>query len=273
MSALIFLSHIHEERYLAQTIQYAIESEFGGFVEVFVSSDGKTIAPGANFLKRIEEGLISCVGAIYLISPVSVKRNWINFELGAIWIRSVQSVNNNGPLIPTIPFCHSGITPNQLPMPLVNLNAIMANNSAQLENAFHGIQSAVGGRGKLKTDFDVLAQKILSFENQYTVGDNLVALFKELIGIKDDIISLINHCKSISGELIIPFEFKEVDSTKIPRIKEIENNGLNGIVRIETKNPRTLFGESSMGNFYDVEVYINTKFIIEHEQILLKHYH
>ncbi len=75
MSKLIFLSHIHEEADFAHLIQKAIEVEFSGFVDVFVSSDGKTIPAGANFLKKVEKGLMDCVGAIYLISPVSVKRS------------------------------------------------------------------------------------------------------------------------------------------------------------------------------------------------------
>ena len=80
MSELIFLSHIHEEAELAKLVQDAIENEFSGFVSVFVSSDGKTIPAGSNLLKRIEDGLFKCIGAIYLISPVSVKRNWINLK-------------------------------------------------------------------------------------------------------------------------------------------------------------------------------------------------
>ena len=157
MAAIIFLSHIHEETTLAQIIQRSIEDEFSGFVKVFVSSDGKTIPAGANFLKRIEEGLTNCVGAIYLISPISLNRNWINFELGAVWIRNTISIKSGGPEIPVIPICHSGITPSILPMPLINLNVIQAGNSSQLELAFKSIQSAVGGSGALKTKFDTLA--------------------------------------------------------------------------------------------------------------------
>src|SRR6478609_9608851 len=96
MAKLIFLSHIHEETELAQIIQAAIEDEFSGFVKVFVSSDGKSIPSGSNFLQRIEEGLINCVGAIYLISHSSLKRNWINFELGAVWIRNIISIRSIG---------------------------------------------------------------------------------------------------------------------------------------------------------------------------------
>ena len=235
-----------------------------------MSSDGKTISAGANFLKRIEEGLINCTGAIYLISPISVKRNWINFELGAIWIRNVSSINNNGPAIPTIPFCHSGIKPSNLPMPLINLNAIQANNSAQLENAFMSIQSAVGGKGRLKTNFDKLAQSIALFENQYTLGDNLISLFKTIGVNRTTINDLLQHCKNIGVDIIIPCEFKEVDYTLISSIKELENNALNGKIRIDIQNPRLAMGPNSMGNFCDITIHINVRFILNFENELLK---
>ena len=45
----IFLSHIHEEKELAIIIKDAIEEEFSGFVEVFVSSDGMSLPSGSNF--------------------------------------------------------------------------------------------------------------------------------------------------------------------------------------------------------------------------------
>lgn len=46
---MLFLSHITEEKELAAIIKSAIEEEFGGFVEVFVSSDGISIPAGSNF--------------------------------------------------------------------------------------------------------------------------------------------------------------------------------------------------------------------------------
>ncbi|WPP47051.1 toll/interleukin-1 receptor domain-containing protein [Pseudomonas sp. AN-1] len=167
--ALLFLSHIHEEKDLAAIIKSAIENEFAGFVEVFVSSDGVSIPAGANFLKRIEDGLVNCIGALYLISPNSINRNWINFELGAIWIRNAISIRASEPEIPLLPLCHSGIAPSELPQPANNLNAIIASQSSQLEFAFRSIQSAVGGKGTLRTDFDSLAQEVIQFERKYTL--------------------------------------------------------------------------------------------------------
>lgn len=208
----IFLSHIHEERELAVLFKRAIEDEFSGFVEVFVSSDGVSIPAGANFLKRIEDGLVECIAAIYLISPLSVNRNWINFELGCVWIRNSLSVRANGPEVPALPICHSGIKPSQLPKPIDNLNAIEGNQSSRLEFAFKSIQSAVGGRGVLRTDFDELARKVIEFERGYTklkaVAEILYLL--DLYELKFKL-----YCEALSGsEVVVDLDFVSSDVLK-----------------------------------------------------------
>lgn len=163
---------------MAGLIQTAIEDEFAGFVKVFVSSLGDSIPAGANVLKRIESGLIECVAAIYLISPESIKRSWINFELGAIWIRSCVSQSTGGPEIPALPFCHSDMTFGRLPQPISSLNAIEASKSASLESAFRSIQIALGVSGvKLRTDFDKLANNISDLEEKYTIKAKIQQAF------------------------------------------------------------------------------------------------
>jgi hypothetical protein len=266
MKALIFLSHVHEESDLAKLIQAAIEEEFSGFVEVFVSSDGKTIPAGANFLKRIEDGLINCIGAIYLISPISVKRNWINFELGAVWIKNVVSIKNSGPEIPTIPFCHSGISPGQLPMPLINLSSIQANNSSDLEVAFKSIQTAVGGKGKLKTDFDKLASDILKFEKKYTTGESLLKLFKAINLKKPQMQLVINQCKALGygNHLKIALGFRE--NSLLQTLKSIEENELNGQIGVLFEKPALRVSEShGAQNGGDITLTVLTNIIIDFE--------
>lgn len=178
----IFLSHIHEESDLAVLIKQAVENEFSGFVDVFVSSDGTSIPAGANFLERIEEGLVSCIGAIYLISPDSVKRPWISFELGAVWIRNCIGKRSREKEIPAIPFCHSGMELGALPAPIGNLNAIDASDSKSLRRAFAALQAAVGGRGELRTDFDALAKQITQLQNTNKLASEFADLLQQVVG-------------------------------------------------------------------------------------------
>jgi hypothetical protein len=216
---MIFLSHIHEESELAILIKSAIEDEFSGFVEVFVSSDGTSIASGANFLKKIESALVSCTAAIYLISPISVKRSWVNFELGAIWIRSAIQERSGQPEIPLIPVCHSGMSPSELPSPINNLNAISGTDAASLERAFKSIQAAMGGKGRLKTDFDELSSKIGAIQERYTMGDNLRSFFELLMG--ENVKPMIKHFKGVYGPDKIKIDIDGVDTDNFKKAQSI----------------------------------------------------
>ncbi|MBF0889767.1 MULTISPECIES: toll/interleukin-1 receptor domain-containing protein [Gluconobacter] len=177
----IFLSHIHEEKEMALLIKKHVEESFAGFVDVFVSSDTESIMAGSNFLKVMEKGLIDCVAALYLISPKSVSRSWINFELGAVWTRNLLSQKDSGPEIPTIPICHSGITPSQLPQPINNLDAINAVDVNGWTKVFRSLQIAAGSRGILKNDLSKLVSEINEIQNSYTMNRDIIRAL-EIIG-------------------------------------------------------------------------------------------
>ena len=235
---------------------------------MFVSSDGKTIPAGSNFLKRIEDGLTKCIGAIYLISPISVKRNWINFELGAVWIRNSISENNSGKEIPTIPFCHSGITPSKLPMPLTNLSSIQANNSSNLELAFKSIQTAVGGKGHLKTDFDTLAQEIIKFENRYTLGDNLVKLFLLLGRNNSQINQYIAQCKNLPTGTILKISLGVLDQNLIKTLSSLQKDQLNGYLTVKQTSSEMNFSSQGTITGGNVEISVSRDLILNFEKLL-----
>ncbi|SFF23398.1 TIR domain-containing protein [Paenibacillus algorifonticola] len=222
MSRLIFISHIHEEQELAILFKDALEEEFSGFVDIFVSSDGTSIPAGAHFLKKIEKNLIECSAALFLISPFSVNRNWINFELGSVWIRNQLNELNQGPAIPAVPICHSGMDFSKLPHPINSLNAIQANMPSQIEFAFRSIQAAVGGRGKLKTDFFDLASKISRFEGRYTKGEKIKKFVYTFTNNPSEIYQLIDNNPSA---LRVVLSIGEVEKENIDKLK----GNLNGI--------------------------------------------
>ncbi|HEJ0095018.1 TPA: toll/interleukin-1 receptor domain-containing protein [Citrobacter freundii] len=258
---LIFLSHITEEKELAKIIKDAIEDEFSGFVRVFVSSDGETIRAGQNFLKVIEDGLVECIAAIYLISPVSVQRSWISFELGAVWIRNAISQRNGEAEIPALPFCHSGMAFNSLPQPICNLNAVEANLASKLEFAFKSLQLAVGGRGRLKTDFDALAAQIQAFEKKYTVLDKVGELLK-LIGCHGQNQELL--VQQISNPMlqhvIINTSTVEVVTN---RVFEIIDESLSHCVSYKVKSSGMQAGPRGSSNFSEYELKFETPILRE----------
>ncbi|WPO32109.1 toll/interleukin-1 receptor domain-containing protein [Pseudomonas sp. BO3-4] len=264
---LIFLSHIHEEKQLAILIKNSLEEEFSGFVDVFVSSDGVSIPAGSNFLKKIENGLKNCSSAIYLISPNSVKRNWINFELGAIWLRSLISDEQGGPDIPLIPICHSGSTPGTLPPPLNNLNAIIGTESSQLEFAFKSIQSALGGKGKLRTDFDDLAKKINDFQQIYTIGDKFNKLLKLLLN-KDQATELVNKAPSVSIDGF-DVELHGVPKNSADEARQLVKELKNPHITMTTLSSRIGVGSNGSVSNENIKITIPTYMLIEYRGIIL----
>lgn len=258
---MIFLSHITEEKELAKIIKDAIEDEFSGFVRVFVSSDGETIKAGQNFLKVIEDGLVECIAAIYLISPVSVQRSWISFELGAVWVRNALSQRNDGPEIPALPFCHSGMVFKELPQPICNLNAIEANLASKLEFAFRSLQASVGGKGRLRTDFDVLAAQIVEFERKYTLFDKVEEVLA-LIGLREqdrsDFINKINA----PGQSHITIHTNTTE-VKTNRVFDIIDNYLSELSSYKVKSSGIQMGERGASNFSEYEVTFQTGILKE----------
>ena len=94
----IFISHIAEEAELAGAYKAAIEKAFLGLVNVFVSSDARSIQLGQNWLDGITDALRNCAAMLIFCSPASIGRQWINFECGAGWARAIDIA----------PLCHSG---------------------------------------------------------------------------------------------------------------------------------------------------------------------
>jgi hypothetical protein len=105
---LIFISHIAEEKELAEALKGAIEASFPGGLTVFVSSDRESIPKGREWFDSIKRSLETARAMLVMCSASSVRQQWISFEAGACWIRGM----------PVTPLCHTGMTPDMLPAPL-----------------------------------------------------------------------------------------------------------------------------------------------------------
>lgn len=110
----VFLSHISEEGQVASAIKDELERAFLGIVDTFVSSDPRSLTPGIQWLEAVNTNLRTCAAMLVLASPESVRRAWVNFELGAAWARRVR----------VVPICHLGMGPSDLPMPLSEFQAV-----------------------------------------------------------------------------------------------------------------------------------------------------
>ena len=161
---IVFLSHIHEEAALAQTVKAFIEDSFLGLADVFVSSDPRSVSFGQQWLARITESLRDCSVEVILCSPVSIERSWINFEAGAGWIRR----------IPVIPLCHSGLDRSALPVPLNLLQSANASDSQHVRGMLGTIAEALQSRVP-GADIAVFVQAVRAFEENYVFWDRFAA--------------------------------------------------------------------------------------------------
>jgi hypothetical protein len=152
----IFISHISIETQLAQSLKQQIEKDFLGMVEIFVSSDEKTIQAGAKWLEEVDKALKRADLQIVLCSKESVERPWVNFEAGAAWLRG----------IPVIPICHSGMHLSDLLMPLSALQGIECSQP----NGVQKLYDAIATRLKVNSpavDFEAIARHLGELEKKY----------------------------------------------------------------------------------------------------------
>ncbi len=99
----LFISHIHEERGIAEVVRDELLSCFGAQVDVFLAED---VPLGTNWLDEIKIALGRSDVLIVLFSKHSSSRPWINIEAGYGVMAGKQ----------VIPVCHSGFSKAGLPV-------------------------------------------------------------------------------------------------------------------------------------------------------------
>jgi hypothetical protein len=152
----VFVSHISEEQKLASLLRDSIQEHFLGGVDVFVSSEMKSLPPGRKWLEEISSKLIVARLMIVICSPYSVGRPWVNFEAGAGWIKNID----------IIPLCHSGMIPETLPLPLNMLQALKGADANELASMYRSV-SEIAGLKVPNVDLVDLSTKIKRFEEWY----------------------------------------------------------------------------------------------------------
>lgn len=153
----IFISHISEEAALAAALKEHLKATFPNQVDVFVSSDRKTIEAGSEWLQEVKLGLRRAAIVLVMCSQRSIARPWVNFEAGSGWI-------NGKPLVPV---CHSGMSPAELPVPLLMLNAITAGERAGLQKLHDVIRDELGTGPDPDAELDSFITEFSGLENAY----------------------------------------------------------------------------------------------------------
>lgn len=123
---LIFVSHAATDAAVAALFKEDIEKHFLGLCDIFVSSSLDSISAGQEWLATIKDNLSRCSILLGLLSPAALSRPWVYFEFGAGWIRN----------IPTIPICHSGLSRDDLPVPISVMQAIHLTEEGHLKHLY-----------------------------------------------------------------------------------------------------------------------------------------
>lgn len=153
----LFLSHVAEEAPLAEALKFHLGRDFLGLVDIFVSSDLESIAAGTNWLSSLEQALRDASVLLVLCSRASLSQPWVNFEVGAAWIKP----------IPIVPVCHSGLRTGDLPIPFSVLQGVQANTTSGLKRVY----SLVAGKLNCEVpqkDFTKLVAQVAEFERLYS---------------------------------------------------------------------------------------------------------
>ena len=79
----IFISHINQEKEIANSLKEFLEKKFLKTINVFASSHEESLKLGDDWMGTIKESVRACKLIIVLCSPISIVRPWINFEAGA----------------------------------------------------------------------------------------------------------------------------------------------------------------------------------------------
>lgn len=237
----VFISHITEETKLAQIFKNYILEDFLGLVNVFVSSDGKSISVGGKWLNEIDAALQKAQIELILSSVDSIKRPWINFEAGAGWVKG----------IPVIPVCHTGMRPVDLPIPLNMLNAIQATDKKGLEQIY-GVLSKQLGSTIPNVDFTNMIQEVNNFEYEYGLLSIVRTSVRSIIQILPNLEEIFNPHPTNKGAQ------GNVMSKIVEKLQpHLENLQSRGMLTFSTIHKAFFIGDAGSGDLTELKIFVN----------------
>lgn len=131
----IFISHASTDAEFANAVKQEIEKVFANGLSVFCTSSPGVLPPGADWLQEIERTLQEAQAVIPIVTPVSIERPWLWFEIGATWGRGRSRECHIYPL------CAPEVNLGELPPPLDRLQALSMGKAADLKLLFQALIS------------------------------------------------------------------------------------------------------------------------------------
>ena len=134
----LFISHASSDAEFANAVKQEIEKVFANGVSVFCTSSPGAISVGTDWLADIESKLAVAQAVIAIVTPVSIERPWLWFEVGATW------ANGRSGACRIYPLCAPEVSLADLPSPLDRLQALSLGKSADLKLLFEALVKQFG---------------------------------------------------------------------------------------------------------------------------------
>ncbi|MCU1264301.1 MAG: hypothetical protein JWM21_619 [Acidobacteria bacterium] len=134
----LFISHATTDGEFANAVKQEIEKVFANGVDVFCTSSPGTIQVGADWLQELETKLAAAQAIIVIVTPVSIEKSWLWFELGATWSKARAGTCKIYPL------CAPEVEMGALPSPLDRLQALSMGETANLRLLFKALITLFG---------------------------------------------------------------------------------------------------------------------------------
>lgn len=152
----VFLSHVHTDRDIASSLENIINQALSGGVDVFNSSNRKSIALGDPWRDVIVKRLRKSDAVLVIATPESVARPWVNFETGGAWVSGRR----------VIPCCAKGMVSSSLPSPLHELQGINLATADDLRSLIGRIAEVTRLNPQADFDYDHGVEEIKSASSE-----------------------------------------------------------------------------------------------------------
>jgi hypothetical protein len=129
----LFISHASSDGDFANAVKQEVEKVFANGIEVFCTSSPGAINAGTDWLSEIEGRLSDTQAVIAIVTPISIERPWLWFEIGATWNKGR---NGNCRIYP---LCAPEIDLSNLPSPLDRLQALSMGKAQDLKMLFEAL--------------------------------------------------------------------------------------------------------------------------------------
>ncbi len=160
----VFISYYNEEHEIALQIKRAIgKGLYNKEDTAKVFKGEESLFAGSEWFNEIRDKLYDCQVFVVVCSPGSVKRKWVAFECGV--------ARQGG--TPMLAFCHSGMTPGELPGFIKNsvkddcIFSITEENA--LNHLVHKVKSLINKSDNVSIDNNAVNSKLNAL---VTVGEN-----------------------------------------------------------------------------------------------------